>query len=304
MHSFVRGARVIGKHAVKRLAAWPLTRPATFRRARHLGRWICTTAGGDSISSDPTVNGEGYVLEQVVRTARAELVVIVEVGASRGDYVLLLWALSLRYATPSLHYHGFEPGSEAFAVLERRLADSGITPWTTVNRLAVGAESAMVDFNRVEGEGSELSSIHPQRVAGAIPFDIVSETVPMTTIDDYVSQAQIAHVLFLKIDAEGNDRDVIAGARGLLDRQAIDFVQFEYNASWIDARAYLREVFDLLIPAGYAVGKIRPDFVECFPRWDYRLEWYEQSNYVAWRRSIDPPFRVLTTDRYLTTGRK
>jgi len=187
-------------------------------------------------------------------------------------------------------------------VLERRLAAPRLASWTTVNQLAVGVESGTVTFNRVVGEGSEISSIHPQRVAGAIPFDVVPETVSMTTIDAYLSQAGIAHLRFLKIDAEGNDRDVIAGARGLLERQAIDFIQFEYNASWIDARSYLRDVFDLLLPAGYAIGKIRPDFVECFPRWDYRLEWYEQSNYIAWLRSVEPPFRVITTERYLTTG--
>jgi len=303
MASFMREAGVIGKRAVKRLAAWPLTRPATFRRARHLGRWMCATAGGDGISSDPAVNGEGYVLEQVLRASHTAPMVIVEVGASRGDYVLLLHALIVDGAAPSLRYHGFEPGSEAFDVLERRLATPELARWTTVNRLAVGAHSGTVIFNRVAGEGSEISSIHPQRVAGAIPFEVVPETVPMTTVDAYVSQAEIAHVLFLKIDAEGNDRDVIAGAQGLLERQGIDYIQFEYNASWIDARSYLRDVFDLLIPAGYAIGKIRPDFVECFPQWDYRLEWYEQSNYVAWRQSVDPPFRVVTTERYLTTGR-
>ena len=298
----MKGAGAIGKRGVKRLAAWPLTQPSTFRRARHLGRWISATAGGDGISSDPVVNGEGYVLEQVVRATRAEPAVIVEVGASRGDYVLLLHALMAQDATPSLRYHGFEPGSEVFAVLERRLAAPRLASWTTVNQLAVGVESGTVTFNRVVGEGSEISSIHPQRVAGAIPFDVVPETVSMTTIDAYLSQAGIAHLRFLKIDAEGNDRDVIAGARGLLERQAIDFIQFEYNASWIDARSYLRDVFDLLLPAGYAIGKIRPDFVECFPRWDYRLEWYEQSNYIAWLRSVEPPFRVVTTERYLTTG--
>jgi len=303
MPTFMREAGAIGKRAVKRLVAWPLTQPATFRRARHLGRWISATAGGDGISSDPVVNGEGYVLEQVVRASRAEPTVIMEVGASRGDYMLLLHALTVDGAAPSLQYHGFEPGSEAFAVLKRRLADPRLASWATVNRLAVGAESGTVTFNRVAGEGSEISSIHPQRVVGAIPFEVVPETVAMTTIDTYVSQAGIAHVLFLKIDAEGNDRDVIAGAQGLLARQAIDFIQFEYNASWIDARSYLRDVFDLLTPAGYALGKIRPDFVECFPQWDYRLEWYEQSNYVAWRPSVAPPFRVVTTERYLTTGR-
>ena len=303
MPALTREVGAIGKRGVKRIAAWPLTRPATFRRARHLGRWISATAGGDGISSDPAVNGEGYVLEQVMRASHTTPAVILEVGASRGDYVLLLQALTVDGAAPSIHYHGFEPGSEAFAVLERRLADPGLDPWTTVNQLAVGAQSGTVTFNRVAGEGSEISSIHPQRVAGAIPFEVVPETVPITTIDAYASQAQIAHVLFLKIDAEGNDRDVIAGARGLLERQAVDFIQFEYNASWIDARSYPRDAFDLLLPAGYAIGKIRPNFVECFPQWDYRLEWYEQSNYVAWRRSVEPPFRVVTTDRYLTTGR-
>jgi len=86
---------------------------------------------------------------------------------------------------------------------------------------------------------------------------------------------------------------------GLLRDGRIDDIEFEYNSCWIDSRCFLADAFALLSGYGSAIGKLRKDGVEEFAKYDYRLEWFEHGNDVAWRRTLMPPFRVIRTESYL-----
>jgi hypothetical protein len=107
------------------------------------------------------------------------------------------------------------------------------------------------------------------------------EQVELTSIDDYCHAFDIDHISLLKIDAEGHDSAVIRGAIRMLQQKSIDVLQFEYNQRWIFSSAFLRDVFNLLGPLGYAIGKVTPDGVEFYERWDWELETFREGNYIA-----------------------
>jgi hypothetical protein len=71
------------------------------------------------------------------------------------------------------------------------------------------------------------------------------------------------------------------GASEMLRRHAIGLLQFEYNHQWILSRTYLRDVFTLLVPFGYHVGKITPKGIEFYEDWNTELETFRQGNYLA-----------------------
>lgn len=68
----------------------------------------------------------------------------------------------------------------------------------------------------------------------------------------------------------------------MLERNAIDLVQFEYNRRWIDSRAFLLDAFNELQPYGYALGKVTPRGVETYSAWHPELETFREANYLAW----------------------
>jgi hypothetical protein len=76
----------------------------------------------------------------------------------------------------------------------------------------------------------------------------------------------------------------------MLKRQAIGVLQFEYNHRWIGGRWFLRDAFDLLLPLGYALGKITPRGIEFYDRWHYELETFREANYLACTPSHVPTF--------------
>ena len=77
---------------------------------------------------------------------------------------------------------------------------------------------------------------------------------------------------------------MLRGARELLREQRIDVLQFEYNHRWVHARAFLKDVFDLVADLPYEVARITPDGLETLPGWHFELERFFEANYLLVRR--------------------
>ena len=99
--------------------------------------------------------------------------------------------------------------------------------------------------------------------------------------DDYCAELGIAGIDFMKIDTEGHELHVLEGARGLLSKQAIGAIQFEYGGCNIDSRVLLRDLFDFFGDHGYMPAKIMPDHVALMAAYDARLENFRFQNWVA-----------------------
>jgi hypothetical protein len=93
---------------------------------------------------------------------------------------------------------------------------------------------------------------------GANLLDTEDEvTVKTLALDDFCREERIEHVDVLKIDVQGAEYAVLAGARGLLERHAVDLIYLEmimapsyvgqrkyhYYLTSLDALGY--ELFDL-----------------------------------------------------------
>lgn len=57
--------------------------------------------------------------------------------------------------------------------------------------------------------------------------DVTTEYVDIVTLDEFCSARTIVKINYLKIDAEGEDLEVLKGADNMLGEQQIDFVQVE-----------------------------------------------------------------------------
>jgi hypothetical protein len=54
------------------------------------------------------------------------------------------------------------------------------------------------------------------------------------------------------------------------------------------ARHLLKDVFDLVEPHGYRLGKLTRHGVESYPHWDPELETFIEGNYVAYTADMSP----------------
>ncbi len=140
--------------------------------------------------------------------------VVLDVGANEGQFGRYLRETGYRGRIVS-----FEPLPEAFVALERRAARDGA--WTAVNA-GLGSEerTATIHVSR----STVYSSILPplpalERFAGEAVEDERQREIALRTLDaELPRHVRDGEKVFLKIDTQGYEREVIAGARESLSR--------------------------------------------------------------------------------------
>ncbi len=226
------------------------------------------------LPNDPAVNGE-YALQRWLFDAvpPAEPVTVLDVGANIGAWSRALLTHARRAGRlDDLRLHAFEPA----AATHRHLVAT-LPAIVRVNRLAMSDTVGSATLH----VGAPEAGSHSLYDGSATGASAHLEVVDTTTVDRYVADQGIHRIDLVKIDTEGHDFRVLRGAEQCLRAQRVSLVQFEYNHRWVYARHFLKDVFDLLVPLGYRIGKVTPRGVETYPGWDPELETFVEGNFVA-----------------------
>ena len=164
----------------------------------------------------------------------------IDVGANHGVFALTM----ARLVGPAGRVTAFEPGPEAQELLERSIARNGLASLELV-RAAVGETCGQAQLH--DGHGSS------EAVSLAACAGRPGRQVRVTTLDAEWQRLGCPAVDFVKIDVEGFEAQVIAGARRLL-MQAEPLVMFEISGD----RARLGELGPRLEALGYAIYRLLP----------------------------------------------
>jgi len=211
-------------------------------------------------------NGEAWLLRLVAPHCRS----FVDVGGNVGQ-----WSVAFaRHMTSRPQGLIFEPSPETAKMLRNALAAEAFE--LEVIESAVGDRVGRVAFYAEAG---------PSLTSGLYNAAAGSEIeVAMTTLDAELAKRGVAEVDFLKIDTEGNDLNVLLGAKTYFAERRIKVVQFEYNAQWLYAGATLSRAFDFLQSHGYKIRLLKR---QALGEMSVREigEYYCYSNFVAYCRS-------------------
>ena len=177
----------------------------------------------------PGPDEEAYI--DVVRGKYPRGFMLFDVGASVGNYTDMV----RKRCSPNLCAHLFEPRSAAYdALIVKYRSD----PNTTVNNMAVGPVNGSATL--MLGDNLEHSHI------ALTPMEGRNEEVDVIALDSYLGQTVLEHHnVFLKIDTEGYEMEVLQGAQLTIETVA-RAVQFEYGGTWLRRPWKLAEVQDLL----------------------------------------------------------
>lgn len=210
--------------------------------------------------SDPRINGDRWLVERVATSVRRS----VDVGANVGDWTMMLLACD-----PHACGIAVEPGPEAAVRLRNRVPH-------TVELVAAlaGQDQRAARFYEQPGSGERSS------VVADCAESTSGRTVASITIDELLSRYQWAEIDFLKIDTEGYNGRVIAGAAHAIHAHRIGLIQFEYNRPWRQAGHTLASVNGMLEASGYDVFVLREGGLEPY---DYKTfgEFVSYANFVA-----------------------
>jgi FkbM family methyltransferase len=188
---------------------------------------------------------------------RFEISAVLDVGANAGQYAGALreWGYAGRIVS-------FEPLAEAHRRLERRAAPD--PAWQVAPRMAIGDRDGEVEIE-VSAE-SDMSSVLPQtdllRRISPSSRVVGRESVPIRRLDGLVEDYVTADDrVFLKIDTQGFEAQVLAGARRLLPR--LRGVQLEMSlVRCYEGERDFRELIDDLADAGLRPFLFIPGYFE------------------------------------------
>lgn len=178
-------------------------------------------------------------------------IVIFDVGANRGSTVNKFIA-KLNYSLIC----AFEPNEKLFDELKSQF--SHISDITLFN-VGISNQTGNLEFN--VNKGVDTSSFLSSSITG-LSSDSQVETIqhlmiPVTTLDEVVTEQQIDFINLLKLDIQGSELNAFKGAQRLLSEKRIDVIYTEayFIPQYVDQPLF-PEIVAFLSGYGYQLQDI------------------------------------------------
>jgi FkbM family methyltransferase len=218
---------------------------STWRRMRRLAH-----RAGFDIQRYPSRHlSEQTLAWQIQRIiARSDVDVVVDVGAHRGEFATMMrdevgWQGSIV---------SFEPSSTSFGELTAKMSTDAT--WSG-HRVALGAAAGTGNLNVFES--TNLNSLHRQSALGVqqLDMDVAEvESVEIVRLDDVDLPPG---TIFLKIDTQGHDLEVLQGAAVTLARTTAIVVEVR-NRSIYEEAPLLTNMIDELSSRNFELANLHP----------------------------------------------
>jgi FkbM family methyltransferase len=177
--------------------------------------------------------------------------VVLDVGANIGQF-----GLELREAAYTERIISFEPQADAHAQLVELAA--GDPNWTIADRTAVGAEAGRLTMYRSRNSvsSSMLPMLASHSEAAPQAEYVGSEEVPVNRLDDLYTPSADDNLL-LKIDVQGYEQPVLAGAQNTLAKCRAVIVEMSLVPLY-EGQLLARPLWELLDRAGLDAWSFEP----------------------------------------------
>ena len=206
------------------------------RKLRDIGRRLSPTElfKSDRLVLDAEQSGLSLFAPGHVGKLRS----VVDVGANTGQWSSML----LNCVTPKKLII-IEPLPDAFAALQKKFGNNGRVE---LHNVAIG-ERESVETLKITRDTTGASLLQPREEMRAVigsNWTITSEVeVPMTTLDRLL--VDLAEVSLLKIDVQGYEKQVLAGAKQTLSKTKFLLVELNFMPQY-DGGSWFGDVHEIL----------------------------------------------------------
>jgi FkbM family methyltransferase len=232
--------------------------------------------GNDNMYS----NGEFLVAQNLIKRDN----VVMDIGANRGRWTKMALTLA-----PLKKIYCVEPISDMCREISQQFH---YRPELRIVNAAVADTIKDINFFFYANspQMAELSNIFGRpEVEIKNGLDIQTAHIKSITIDHICNIEKLEHIDFIKLDVEGAEWLAIQGMKEMLEKHAIDHIQFEYGGCFVDSKATLKEMMQYLGAYNFTVLRIFPNGLIRFENWADEMENYLHSNYLAIHNCNIPP---------------
>ena len=221
-----------------------------------------------------TTDAEVSAIQDLLYKKDMSSLIVLDVGANIGN-----WSQSFAEVFPKSQIVAFEPGASAFKVLGSRFQGKPNIRCVNVGLSDRDAEVTLFS----DSEASGLSSLNQRRLEHfSIKFD-KQETIRVTELDSWISSnPEYSTPMILKLDVEGHELSVLAGAKETIKN--IQLVQFEFGGGNIDSKTYFQDFWYLFADLDFDLYRLTPRGPVLLNEYSEMLEVFRPTNYFAVRR--------------------
>lgn len=233
MRAVIRHLRLAAVGALARLGE-PVSFPGKYRLLSALAPaegHVRTRIHGASIELDISELNQRYIwlrthYRREVRLMRRLLVpgrTMFDVGANAGFYTLA----AARIVGPSGRVVAFEPNPAVRTRLQKTISENQLKH-VRVEAVALSDRNETAELRGAAEEDHNATAT----LTGTPDMPIVA-TVRCQSLDDFCRQTGIDRIDYLKIDVDGAEQRVLAGARQLIESGRIGALQIEFCDYWL-----------------------------------------------------------------------
>ena len=195
------------------------------------------------------VSGERYFLTNYLKGKKG---VVIDVGANVGRYTEEILAIN-----ESISVFAFEPHPLTFEKLENKFKLNQkvkvINKGLSINEVELNL------YDRADQDGSTHASLFEHVITGMHgAAKSVAHKVSLITLDEFLNKENIQEILLLKIDTEGNEFQVLKGAKEAISRKKILAIHFEFNEMNVVSRIFFKDFWDFLDASRYSFYRLLP----------------------------------------------
>lgn len=229
-------------------------------------------------SGNSEKTGEKYVVEKILpKLLNTDSPILFDVGANIGEYAQLL-----RENFPNAKIFAFEPNTKVYDILKKNVSkldvqcqNIGMGPIISQDKLYSYQDST--GLGTIKKEALETLYGLNEKIE-EIEFSV-------STIDYFCSQNKINQIDFLKIDVEGQEMEVLKGARQMLKSHKCPIIQFEFNNFNVIYRVFLKDFYDSL--TGYNFYRLKKGGLVSLGKYDTINEVFKFQNILAVSKMLD-----------------
>ena len=226
---------------------------AFLKRCKQAARWRLR-ALVKFIKREPDPDAQfNALLSHFIKSDEAP--VILDVGAHRGESIE-----RFRKLFPQSTVHAFEPDQDNFEVLSHKWAEKGET---LLNNVGVSGSKGTLTFHRnlksntsgfhaVNTESDWAKNRSARHNVSPEEYTAKSYDVPVIDLDSYIEEHKLSRINLLKIDTQGHEDEVLAGAQKALEAGVIDVIETELivGDSYVKSLRFY-DLEKILLPLGY-----------------------------------------------------